>query len=279
MLFAAVIMLAPVATRHCHADDKPDVKDAKDSPRARIEKALARFDQAVALRNHKSPVAQRLYGESLGYFQSVIDDGIENGDLQYDAGNAALRLGRVGEAIAHYKRARALIPGDRDLERNLAFARSLCSLQIQSNASNAMTHVLTFWHRDLTAKTRWTIMIGAYLVFWCLLLLRLRLRRKSSPLFWTAFVAAVVAIAAGVSVGYDAFGYSKGTQGVIVKNDTVLRKGNGEGYQPQLEDPLPDGVEFGVIETRQSANGERWIRIELADGTDGWIRANHAVVI
>lgn len=250
-----------------------------DTNRVNLEKALNRFDQAVALRDHESPAAQRLYRESLDHFEAVIDNGINNGYLEYNAGNAALRLGHIGEAIAHYRRAEKLIPGDRDLARNLAFARQLCSLHVQSNASNAIANTLTFWHRDTSPRTRWIVMIAAWSVFWGLMLLRLRKHGKSPALFWTSVVAGFVALAACLSVGYDAYGFGERTQGVVVRNDTVLRKGNGEGYQPQLQAPLPDGVEFRIIEIRGSSDGDRWLRIELPDGTDGWIRADRVAII
>jgi SH3-like domain-containing protein len=48
----------------------------------------------------------------------------------------------------------------------------------------------------------------------------------------------------------------------------VVRKGNGEGYDPQFEQPLHDGIEFRVIEQRGG-----WLRIELADGNQGWVRS------
>lgn len=271
LVIAAATLAIP-----CHASDAASDELSK---RSRLEQAIARFDQAVALKDHDSPAAQRLYAESLERFESVLLDGVDNGDLHYNAGNAALRLGRIGEAIAHYKQAERLIPGDRDLARNLAFARRLCSLHVESNASNAITDTLLFWYRDSTTRARWIVAACAYVLFWSLLLFRLRLNRPAPALFWTSLVAAMIALATGASVGYDALGYGNGKQGVVVRNDTVLRKGNGEGYQPQLENPLPDGVEFRITEVRDSADGDRWLRIELPDGTDGWINGRQAIVI
>ena len=260
----------------CHADESATAVAAS---RVSIEKALNRFDQAVALRNHDSPAAQRLYAESLALFESAILDGVDNGHLHYNAGNAALRLGRIGEAIAHYKKADALIPGNRDVARNLAFARRLCGLQIAAKPSNTILETLMFWHRGTSTRSRWIVMIAAYAIFWALLGLRMKTRKKSYTLFWTSVVAGSIAVATMSSVGFDAFGYGTARQGVIVRNDTILRKGNGEGYQPQLENPLPDGIEFSILEVRDSADGDRWLRVELHDGTDGWISAERAIVI
>ncbi|HPF38646.1 MAG TPA: tetratricopeptide repeat protein [Phycisphaerae bacterium] len=275
-LACIALLMSPPFAAPCHAEDAPR---ERDSNRALIEQALARFDQAVALGAHDSPAAQRLYAEALERFEAVINDGVENGHLYYNAGNAALRLGRIGEAIAHYRKAETLIPGDRDLIRNLAFARRLCSLQIQPTPKNAILDTLLFWRRDTTTRSRWIVAAIAYVVFWAMLLIRLRARRRSAPLFWTAACAGVIALAAGGSVAFDVHDAGTARLGVIVRNDTVLRKGNGAGYQPQLANPLPDGVEFSIIESRDSANGDRWLRIELPDGTDGWIDAQRAVVI
>ncbi len=274
---ASVLVLSMLAfTLPCAADDS--TSNAVD-PRDRISMALNRFDQAVALRDHDSPAAQRLYAESLDRFESVIADGVENGHLHYNAGNAALRLGRIGEAIAHFKLANALIPGDKDVVRNLAFARRLCALQVTAKPTNAIMESLLFWHHGSSTRGRWFVMIGAYALFWALLGARLRLRQRSPAIFWSSAIVAMIAVATMTSVGFDAFGYNRNRQGVVIRNDTILRKGNGEGYQPQLENPLPDGVEFSILEIRDSADGNRWLRIELPDGIDGWINAERAIVI
>jgi len=46
-----------------------------------------------------------------------------------------------------------------------------------------------------------------------------------------------------------------------------VRKGNGEGYAPQFEQPLHEGVEFTILEQRGG-----WMHIELTDGNSGWVR-------
>ncbi len=53
-----------------------------------------------------------------------------------------------------------------------------------------------------------------------------------------------------------------------------MRKGNGEGFEPQFEQPLYEGVEFAVIERRNE-----WIHIRLPDNKAGWIRRRKAELI
>ena len=63
-------------------------------------------------------------------------------------------------------------------------------------------------------------------------------------------------------------------EGVAVQNDIVVRKGNGEGYDPQFKESLYEGVEFIVIDERPG-----WYKIELPDGNSGWIRENQADIV
>jgi len=46
-----------------------------------------------------------------------------------------------------------------------------------------------------------------------------------------------------------------------------MRKGNGEGFEPMLAQPLPPGTECLLLERRPG-----WAEIEIAGGTRGWVR-------
>ena len=63
-------------------------------------------------------------------------------------------------------------------------------------------------------------------------------------------------------------------EGVLTANDVIVRKGNGEGFEPQFKQALHEGIEFRMLERRND-----WLLIELPDGKSGWIRANQAEII
>jgi SH3-like domain-containing protein len=62
--------------------------------------------------------------------------------------------------------------------------------------------------------------------------------------------------------------------GVIVAEEAVVRKGNGERYALQLPQPLHRGMEFDVLE-----KGGAWLHIQLVNGITGWIRREHAGLV
>lgn len=68
-------------------------------------------------------------------------------------------------------------------------------------------------------------------------------------------------------------------EGVIIDQEVVLRKGNGEYYEPQLDGSLAEGVEFRFLETRDDVDGVPWYHVRLRDGKTGWLRAGQADVI
>lgn len=254
--------------------------DAAPASRQEIlDHALNLFDQAVALTDHGSPEARRLYRESLQGFDALIYDGVHNGYLYYDAANAHLRLGEIGPAIADYRRALRLLPSNQNVRRNLNFARSLCEIQIPPTPEGAVLQTVFFWHFDTSLRSRKHVALAAYVLLWLVLIGRLFSRRRSVVFGWAAAPLAVVALAAGTSVGWETWERQHERQGVIIADAAILRKGNGEGYQPQLERPLPQGVELRILEDRSDAKKNLWYHVELHDGKDGWIRADQTEII
>lgn len=262
--------------------ESPAAPSAVTAPATRreiLQTALNRFDQAVDLKDHGSPAARRLYRESLQGFDTLIRDGAHNGHLYYNAANTHLRLGEIGPAIADYRRALRLLPSDQDARRNLNFARSLCEIQIPPTPQGAILQTVFFWHFDTSLRSRIHVALAAYVTFWMLLVGRLLFRNGGVVFVWSAAALAVVALSAGISVGWDMQAPQHDRQGVIISDAAVLRKGNGEGYQPQLERPLPAGVELRILEDRSDAKKNVWYHVELPDGKDGWIRADQTEII
>lgn len=244
---------------------------AAADPRAVLELSLRQYDQAVALPNPKSAEAKALFHAALSGFESLVKSGRRNGHLYYNIGNTHMRLGEIGPSIANYLRAERLLPGDPDIRRNLAFARSLCELRIEPKATTAILQTLLLWHYETSPSTRSSVALGAYALFWAVLFVMLFMRRRIPALVAVCVVLGIVSAATGISVAVQSSpGWAERT-GVVIAHEAVLRKGNGEAYEPQLDRALTEGVEFRILESRPSGSGETWHHVELADGKDGWL--------
>ncbi len=236
-----------------------------------IERGLTAFDRGANLASESPAESEASYVEAAHAFQRVVDSGTQNGLLYYNLGNARLRCGQLGQAIANYRRAEKFIPNDARLQENLQYARSLCGYDILETTERAVARTLFFWHFSIPLKTRLAVGLAAYLFFWVLLLARLAAPRFSIRYALIASSAIWMTLAASVAV--DLKNASSPKAGVIAGGEVVVRKGNGFGYDPQLEEPLVGGVEFEVLEQR-----EAWLHISLPDGKDGWVPKSRAEV-
>ncbi len=233
-----------------------------------LNQAVRAFDRGTELRRTQPTEAAGAFQESAAQFQLLVDSGVRNGRLYYDLGNAWLQAGRLGKAIAGYRRAERLIPRDERLAANLGYARSLCRTQIAASGQHALVRTLFFWHFNTPLRTRFLIGLIAYLLFWALMI-----ARNYAPQLRWAFALVpvlVVWLALAGSVGAEML-RPPPPAGVLIADEVTVRKGNGEGYEPQFAEKLHEGVEFTVREGRGD-----WLRIELADGKTGWIPARDA---
>lgn len=231
---------------------------------AELGRAIEEFDQAQEIRTANPDGARLLLNSAAQRFESVIAAGVANGYLEYNLGNTYLQLADVGRAILHYRRAQRLIPRDPLLAENLGVARTRALLNIPPARSSAVYRSLFFWHYQTSPSGRYITALVAYVLFWILLALRASFPRPG--LLMSAILAALVALAAGGSLAVQRWQDRTAPDAVVIANDVAVYKGPAATYQKQFEQPLQAGVEVRVREERGD-----WRRIELSDGSSGWV--------
>lgn len=239
---------------------------------ALLNEAVQLYDDGSQIQKKNPRTAERHYLDAAGKFQALVDGGIVNAKLYYNLGNVHLRLGNIGTAILNYRRAQLVDVGDAQLRKNLDFARSLCRTQIEQPGQSQLLRRLFFWHYSSSFGTRARLALVGYAGFWGLLILCIFARAWYwRGLFWVFFVACG---ALSLSTGIETYQHARVLDGVVLQDDVVARKGNGEGFEPQFVEPLHQGVEFTLVESRGS-----WYHVRLADGKSGWIPASVAGLI
>lgn len=237
-----------------------------------LNEAQRAFDEGAALRQSNPTRAATSFNQAAAKFQLLVDSGLKNGKLYYNLGNAYLESGQVAQSILNYRRAQELIPDDARLVANLRYARSLRRNQIPESGEQALLHTLFFWHYRTSLRGRFWLGLAAYLLLWGLLIIRVFRPR----LHWRYAIIPVLIICAALtaSVGVSLADHASRHAGVIVADNVVVRKGNGEGFEPQFQQELHEGVEFDLLEKRAD-----WLFIALPDGKTGWIRSRDAEMI
>jgi uncharacterized protein YgiM (DUF1202 family) len=273
---AMVAMVLVLATAANAWSQEPPAHDMPALERA--QQAQAAYERGVSLRRSDPQASLDAFRASAAAWDAVRSKGVRNGALEFNLGNAQLQSGDVGRAIASYLRAERMIPGDPDLQANLAHARSLVTTSFGRPGGTMLVDSVTrVWHL-VPHDVRRDVALGAWVALGALAALRLLARRTPTPGVRTAWNWALgslgaVAVLFGGSVIADAARTRTADEAVLVADAVTLRKGNGEGYDPAFAETLGHGVECRLLEERPG-----WLRIELPDGRSGWIRSDQAVV-
>ncbi|MCE9620367.1 MAG: SH3 domain-containing protein [Planctomycetes bacterium] len=262
--FAAMCALALLATT-ARGADAPLSAD--------LLAAQSAYDQGVEKSKSDPEAAQKLFLQSADGFEKIAQSGIANGPLLYNLGNAQVQAKQVGRGIGSYLRAQRIMPGDTQLQSNLAHARSLVKDRFDSGGGILMEDVSAWWHllsfngRLALAGLLWTgAWIGAALLF--LRPTSLHHESARAVLRRVCWSCGIVGAVLGATVVADVAAARLWPQGVTITDGVMVRKGNGEGFEPQFAEPLSQGVEFRVLEQRPG-----WLLIRLGDGKTGWIPA------
>ena len=182
--------------------------------------------------------------------------------LQTDWGNAALGAQDPGRAVLAYRRALRTAPGNERARANLDWLRDRLPLWLPRPATDTLDSLL-FWRERYTVAQLQVTAAGAFAI--ALLLLApwsSRQPRALRPLgFASLLIWAIVGLSA-LLIEDDA------NAAVVVQDGAILRSADSAGAAPAFAEQLPAGTEVVALEARDS-----WLRVSLADGTRGWLRA------
>lgn len=230
------------------------------------------FRQANSTQN--SDQAKSLYEKAILSYEKIIDEGgIKNVKLYYNLGNAYFLNGRIGKAILNYRRAEQLGSYDADLQKNLAFARENRMDLIAVQTQKRVLETLFFWHYDFPLKIKFLLMCISF-GFVCIGVAFLIWLGRNTPVLVTVIIFGIITICFLGSVFVEAETQGKNISGVITASEVTARQGDGQNYPPSFKEPLHEGTEFELIESRPG-----WLHIELSDGTDSWITDDAAELV
>ena len=106
------------------------------------------------------------YAAAVSGYQALVDQGVAGPQVHFNLGNAWLRAGRLGEAIASYRKAEQLAPRDADVAANLAFARKNVTDALEAPGPSDIARTALFWHYALGPSERWMALVVLNLLLW-----------------------------------------------------------------------------------------------------------------
>jgi tetratricopeptide (TPR) repeat protein len=225
---------------------------------AKFQTAQQTFDQATE-REH--------FMLSAALYDEILNEGIASGAVLYNQGNAYMRAGETGRAIACYRRAKRYRPRDPFLDANLRYAIGNES----TKRSKPFVEYVLFWQDWISYPGKFQLSCLAALLTFAVAAATLFV--QPTWLKRIALALLLVTLAITISSAYDWYRFQHLKHGVVVADQVVARKGNSEAYEPAFTKPLAEGAEFRVLEQRGD-----WLLVRLGDSQEGWVPAKEVVV-
>ena len=138
------------------------------------ETARTFMDGTEAYRNGDWPAA-------IVAFESLANDGVDNGKLFYNLGNAYLKNDDLGHALLWYERALKHMPDDPDLRFNYDYSMTLTKDE-RGEKESPLLRILFFWKYQLSPSTiRWIAIFLNATLWTALSVLMIRKKRLLRP--------------------------------------------------------------------------------------------------
>ena len=207
------------------------------------------------------------FAKAAAGYEQLAQSGLVSPVLQFNLGNARLKVGSEGRALAAYRQAQLLAPRDADLRANLQFARA----RVTDNASLRPTTLQNAFAR-LTLN-EWLTLAGLAVAAWFTLLAAREGRADLRPRLGGATKLAGLASAALLLGAFTAWSlnYSE-PAAVIIAHEAAVRSGPLDDATTVFT--LKDGVELAVTATR-----EEWLQVRDAQRRIGWLKRTDAQVV
>ncbi len=209
------------------------------------------------------------YDESIELYLGLQESGVETGHLYYNLGNAYLRTGKVGPAIAAYNRAQALLPRDRDVAANLGYARAQAKDDVLPPQASEVLVTLLFWHESLSRRELFLTAALLNGLFWLSLGLS-RKYRDTEGWKWVLVALVIPLFALGGSWLWRTLKPDR--LAVITARKVEITSSAGVDAKVLFE--LHEGAEIRVLAER----GDHW-RITLPDGMQGLVRDDQVEIV
>jgi tetratricopeptide (TPR) repeat protein len=207
------------------------------------------------------------YAAAAAAYAQLDRQHVVSADLYYNLGVTYFRQQKLGPAIWAFERALVVAPDDDDARFNLAQARKLAGQRAHDKLEGAERE--PGWVRLVTyfsPSTEVWLFCGLYLGCFALIFLRRGMAHDSRLAVTTA--AALLgagALLAGLLV-LGRVNLDRIPAAVILPDQVAVKEGAGSNFRTNFE--VHGGLRVRVLDREQE-----WVRIRLANGLEGYVRA------
>ncbi len=202
--------------------------------------------------------------QALDGYLALLDQGVDNGKLHYNLGNAYYRSGELGRAILHYHKARKFMPKDPDVAANLALANQKRVDPVIEGETEAFGDNFDGMLRQWPYAVSYFGALGLLALIGLIGLFKI-IRPETGK--WTGYVLVVGMVGATLLAAAAFVQHQRLTREdqavVIAKKINVM---SGPSTRETISFTIHEGIRCRILDETES-----WRRIRLANGYNGWL--------
>lgn len=207
------------------------------------------------------------YQDAVKSYTEIVDGGYQSATVYYNLGNAYFKLGDVPSALLYYEKAHVLSPGDEDINFNIYFANSKTPDKVEPAPAFFATQ---WWHSIILFFPIGTLSVLSVLCFIVasgslVLYLFTHIIALKKVSFYTGILVFFAGLLFVFISNRQAHYFNDHHTAIIFSGSVNVRSGPGE--QATTLFVLHDGTKINILDTSND-----WIKVQLANGNEGWIQ-------
>jgi tetratricopeptide (TPR) repeat protein len=206
------------------------------------------------------------YQEAITAYESILKTKKQSAELYFNIGNCYYKLNKVAQAIYNYEKALLLNPNDSEIQNNLKFAQKLQIDDIKEVPKVGFNKLIQDFTSTFHYNTWAWIAVGLATVFLLFFLgYYFSQISLSKRMYFVGMFLVLVVLLLSVSSAVFEKSHYENDQPAIVFTEIV----------PVKSEPKNDASDAFVLHEGTKVyiqeSLDNWVKIQLADGTEGWI--------
>jgi tetratricopeptide (TPR) repeat protein len=207
------------------------------------------------------------YQDAVKSYSQILDGGYQSEAVYFNLGDAYFKLGDIPSALLYYEKAHKLAPGDEDINFNIYFANSKTPDKVEPAPAFFVTQwwhsiILFFSIGTLSVLSVLSFMAGSGLLVVYLFTNIISLKKLS---FYTGILVLISGLLFVFISNSQGHYFNDHHQAIIFSGSVNVRSGPGD--QAATLFVLHDGTKINILD-----NNNAWIKVQLANGNEGWIQ-------
>jgi tetratricopeptide (TPR) repeat protein len=233
-----------------------------------VAPGLARADRVdEAWRRGNEAYLHGDYAAAVAAYEEVDRQGPPSADVAFNLGDAYFHKGALGPSIWAFERALSLDPNDDDARYNLDKARKLAARRAHDRMEGEDKDPA--WMRLVSgvapATATWSFVV-LYVGLFAVLLARRWARGEWRPVLTAgASVLAAGALLTGALLAGRVY-LDRIPFGVLLPDEVAVKEGADTSYRTSFD--AHAGLRVRIVDRDQD-----WLRVRLANGLEGWVKA------